>query len=426
MYKLDILNLEWPNSDRDLNIVTPTLLYLNRQYGVTFKTESIFNGYFYILKYRPKMLLISNYLGASINFEITKLAYLMNIKVVSFISEGNIKVETAEQTLWGHNKEKTMYLDKMLLWTTRSREIFLKNYPNLKDKLVVTGATGFDRYKLLEFYKKEEFLLANKLKYKKIIGIAGWGFSSYFGDYYYQHQEHFEQAFGVQQIKMHRKDLFKIQNIYRKLIENNKDILFILRYHPGTLDFKKNEFYGLENYDNVFISNKYKHQHYQIADLINISDLWISYESTTALEAWLLNKQTFLINPTTKNFIRSIIYEGMPIVKNELEAQKLIDEYFDNGTIKGFEFLKKNRKEIIKNIIEYDDGKNYIRASKEILKILNSNNKEQKYRFQIYQKAFKQFIKLAISKSILKNRWSELNYDSNFAKKYQDKYEIIK
>ena len=35
---------------------------------------------------------------------------------------------------------------------------------------------------------------------------------------------------------------------------------------------------------------------------------------------------------------------------------------------------------------------------------------------------FKQLFKLVLSKTIMKNRWPELNYKSDFAKPYQDIY----
>lgn len=79
MNKLDILNLEWPNSDRDLHIVTPVLEYLKLKYNLRCKTLSIFNGYYYVLKYKPKLILISNYVGADTNHKLIKNIRLLNI-----------------------------------------------------------------------------------------------------------------------------------------------------------------------------------------------------------------------------------------------------------------------------------------------------------------------------------------------------------
>lgn len=421
MSKLDILNLEWPQSDRDLNISIPVMVYLKKKYKLKVKTKSIFNGYYYILMMKPKLVIISNTTGAVINYEITKLAYEYGIKVVSFVSEGNT-LELGRFFFWGHNKDERFFLNKLLVWSQQYYDFHSKeNGIQFEGKVAISGAVGFDRYKILNFQDKNKFLEENKLKYKKIIGIGAWGFDAYFGEYFKQFEKHYMSIKPLEQIEMHRNDLYKLREIYKTMIEANPDILFVLRYHPGTIDFEKNEFYGLDIYDNVFISNKYINN-LKIADLINISDLWIGYETTTALEAWLLNKQTFLINPTRSDFKRENIHKGSPIVKTSEEAQKLIDEFYENSTIKSFEFLEEERKKIIKDTIGYDDGKNHQRAAEEIVKVLNEEDREIKFSMKIYIEAAKQILKLILSKTIFKNRWPNLKYKSDFAKKYQDIY----
>lgn len=416
------MNFEWPNSDRDLHIVMPTLIYLKKYYNINIMTFSIFNAYYYILKYRPKMIIISNYQGSNVNHEVVKLAYQYGIKVITFISEGNTSKNNTKEALFGVNKDNKLYVDKILLWSRRGENYFIKDFPKFQNKFCTVGGTGYDRYTLLSFYDKFYFLKKIKLKYKKIIGIAAWGFDHYFGDYFEKVKDHYIKLVGEKQIEMYRNDLFKLQYIYKQLIENNKDILFILRYHPGTIDFKKNEFYGLENYTNVFISNINQNNEYHISDLISSSDLWIGYETTTSLEAWLMGKQTFLINPSGYDFVRKDIYKGSPIVQTAEEAQNLIDEYFNTKTIKKFQLLKKERKKIVADVIEYSDGQNYKRAANEIIKVYREPEKKIMYSLDIYQRAFKQNLKILLSKTIFPNRWKELDYKSDFARNYQDMY----
>ncbi len=420
---LNILNLEWPGSDRDLNMTIPILTYLKKKYKLRCKTKSIFNGYYYLLKYRPKLLLISNFQGAEINDEVVFYANKMGIKVVSLISEGNVVEENLEGFLWGHNTRRVLDVVKLLVWSDRSKNLFLKKNLELEELICAVGAVGFDRYKLFQFIPKERFLQENKLeKYKKVIGIAAWGFDLLFGDYFKKHEKHYLKFLNEKQIIMHREDSIRLNSIYRELIEKNPDVLFILRYHPGNIDFTKSEFYKLDNYENTFVSNKLQNN-YRIADLINISDLWIGYETTTALEAWLLNKTTFLINPSKIDFIREMTYKGSPIVKNAIEAQKYIDEFFSSNKIVDFDNLEDRRKEVIKDVIGYDDGKNYIRAAEEIMVVLNEPEKKVKFILKIYKGALKQLLKLFLSKTIFKNRWPHLKYSSDFAKPYQDMYD---
>ncbi len=420
--KVDILNLEWPCSDRDLHIVTPVLLYLRKKYHITFTTKSIFNGYYYILKYRPKMLLISNFSGDKINHEIVRFAYRCGIKVVSFISEGNVKKEAVDQFLWGWNSDKKLFVDKIFLWSERSKKLFYSAYPEYEEKFYVTGATGFDRYKLLKFKTKETFLQENNLKYKKIVGIAGWGFDHFFGSYYQQYQAVYLEIYGEKQIQMHRHDLYLLQKIYSQLIQENPDILFILRYHPGTIDFQKSEFYGLEHYDNVFISNTTVNSDYQISDLINISDLWIGYETTTALEAWLLNKTTFLINPSGSDFIRENIYKGSPVVQSAQEAQNLIDTFFQEGKLELFDTYLHNREKIVNDVIGFGDGKNYQRAGEMIASLLKEAVHKKCINISVLYMIVKQWSKFALAKTIFKRRWRHLICDSTLIQTCQKLY----
>ncbi len=423
--KIDILNVEWPQSERDFHITAPVLIYLSKKYHLRYKSVNIFCAYYFIIKYRPKMLLISNFSGAEINHEIVKFAYLAGIKVISFISEGNVKPEAYEQFLWGWNHDKILYLDKMLLWSKRSEGIFLKYYPTLKDTLVTTGATGFDRYKLLHFKSKETFLRENNLHYKKIVGIAAWGFDHLFGKYYQEHQDFLKEIYGDAQIALHRNDMYALQKIYYDLIKENPDILFILRYHPGTIDKEKNEFYGLDKYKNVFISDIDNSDKYGISDIINISDIWIGYETTTALEAWLLGKKTFLINPTRSDFVRENVHAGSPIVKSAQEADKIIKTFFLTGTFKSFEQLAAKRKAIIKDVIGFGDGQNYIRAAHVILSEMVPSQQQLKLGLSAYMKSLRQCVKLFLAKTILRKRWRHFLINSNFKESYNRRYDEV-
>ncbi len=102
-----------------------------------------------------------------------------------------------------------------------------------------------------------------------------------------------------------------------------------------------------------------------IHDLISVSDLWTCFESTTALESWLMNKQTIFINPDP-DFNRDLLYKGSPLVKSYQEFQTMIDEFYSSGKVVSFFNSEKEtqRKELIKSIIGFGDGFNHIRASK--------------------------------------------------------------
>ena len=160
---IDILNFEIPRSRRDLHITIPAFIYLEKYNNVSFKTVSIYEAYIYMLVFKPKMIVLSNAVGAAIKFEISKFAYLSGIKVVTFTSEGNAFYNN-DVTFWGHNKDKIFYADKVLVWSKKYLEHYRPFvFSGYDEKVAVAGATGFDRYKLLKFKKKNEFLKENSL-----------------------------------------------------------------------------------------------------------------------------------------------------------------------------------------------------------------------------------------------------------------------
>ena len=128
-----------------------------------------------------------------------------------------------------------------------------------------------------------------------------------------------------------------------------------------------------------------------------------------------------MINPTRSDFIRENIHKGSPIVKTVEETQKLINEFYSNNTIETFEDLQQEREVVIKDTIEYSDGKNHQRAAKEILKVLNSPDRIVCYTFNFYREYIKERIKKVLSKSFFKGRWK--NYSTPMdSKKYKDLY----
>ena len=60
----DVLNLEWASKGRDIDIVEPVLSFLEIKFDFKVVRESILNAEFKLLKYRPKLLVISNAVGA--------------------------------------------------------------------------------------------------------------------------------------------------------------------------------------------------------------------------------------------------------------------------------------------------------------------------------------------------------------------------
>ena len=80
----------------------------------------------------------------------------------------------------------------------------------------------------------------------------------------------------------------------------------------------------------------------------------------------------------------------------------LIDEFYKNGSISKFNKLRDEREKIIKNVIEFDDGKIILEPAKIITELLERKNRKFYRSPRLYAEALKQIIKIMLSKSIFK------------------------
>ena len=369
MNRIDVLNLEWTSyPSRDRNIASLICNYLRIQ-GYHVVEESIFNGFYAINKYKPTLLFITNGVGARINFQLVKYASLKGIKVVTLTSEGNFKddINSLPEFLWGWNKDHCLYEDVNMQWSERTRKLILSRFPELKKKIKVSGAVGFDYYKIVPTIEKEGFLKKhNKGHYYKVIGVGCWDFSPFNrADHRY---ESTVKTYKSDVIARFVKDRDLFNHVIQNLVKNNEDILFVLKEHPGnTMGYYESAIDGCEKYDNVLILKQES-----IVDCIAISDFWISYESTTNIEAWMLGKQTCLINPTGIDFPRANVYRGTPNYKTAEEMQNAINTFYATHLLPYFLELKDERSKVIHDIIEWEDGLNHVRVGNQIISLLQS------------------------------------------------------
>lgn len=395
--RVDILNLEWSSyPSRDRQMATLVCNYL-RYMGYNVLEESIFNGYYYINKYKPKLYFNASPLGAIINLNIMKYAHYKNILGASLISEGNFKKGEKEvkQFLWGWNKERKLIENIHMQWTERTRNMSLKYHPELKDKIKVSGGIGFDIYKISKNKDRIDFLKKyKKSNFKKIIGIGCWDFGSFYpeDERYLIRQKNLKK----EDIERFRNDRIEFNKILNKIIADNKEILFLLKQHPGTrLGKMASAIEETERYSNIITIKDEE----PVVDCINVSDFWLIYESTTAIESWLLNKQTCLLNPSGIDFPRDEVHKGSPNFKSVEKIQDAIYCFYKSGEIPGFRNLEKNRRKIIKDVIQWDDGLNHVRAGNEIINLLekNDNSKIKKDNLEYLKKRNWQMIKWNLS-----------------------------
>ncbi|MCD6201278.1 MAG: hypothetical protein J7K46_05655 [Bacteroidales bacterium] len=348
---------------RDAQMMLP-LIYFAEKYlhcHISFKLIWDIHA---IYQYKPDLILQPNTIGSKLAFQISKHAHKNNIPVFALISEGNFRTD-GSFNYWGYNTDKIFYQEYICHWSERTRQFFNRELPYLVNRNVLTGGVGFDRYKFYKFKSRDSFFNEKKIKpYSKVIGYAGWAFGKLFNKQGFEELSFLHQN-DPDKISWLKEQMSLVENILKTVIDNNPDILFILKRHPNEANpsivgEETNEMVHLKNRTNVL----YIRDKESIHDLINISDIWLGYETTTALEAWLMgDKPTILINPDPV-FKRDELYKGSLLVKNAEELQSMINEYYHTSEIKAFKTqeLQRVRKKLIYDTIGFDDGMNHLRA----------------------------------------------------------------
>ena len=361
--KIKVLCFTDNSTGRDVEMLLPIRYYAERFLNCEF-FHALNIDIHQIYRVKPDVILQANTIGSNLYFEISRIANSQNIPLFALISEGNFRTDGTFD-YWGFNKDKKFYQDYVCCWSERTSKFLKQKEPEFSNKIVVTGGVGFDRYVIYKFMQKETFLLKyNKQGFKKIVGYAGWAFGKL--DHKRGRDEMLFWAGGDEKkfewIETRRKI---VRDILRATIESNPDTLFILKQHPQENAPERttpvtNEMSELSHYNNVV----YLCDQEAIHDLISVCDLWTCFDSTTALECWLMGKQTIFINPDPE-FTRDELFKGSVLARSSTEFQMLIDQFFSSGKIEEFYGSEKDlkRKELIKNIIGFGDGMNHIRAS---------------------------------------------------------------
>lgn len=420
--KTDILSMTYSSKGRDIDIVEPVICKIEKDLNLNVKRTWLYENFvFDILKYRPKMLIQANAIGCYNHFWACKFASMLGVKVVTFTSEGDYRVinNSLKTMLFGWNSEEHLYEDIHLEWSQRNIDFFKTSKGYNEQVIKLSGGTGFDKYKLLTFMSKSDFLQKySKKEFSKIIGLGGWTFDFIFNDNHSTGPIYFgSEKEGI------KKSLQPLREGYEHIVKSNPDILFICKKHPLTEKIEYDEFSNLSKYKNVIIIQTEEN----IYDIINVSDFWITFDSTTALEAWLLGKQTFLYNPIIQEFNRSLIANGSPKIKSKEELQSICEEFYSKGGCASFDSLETERNSVIKEVIGWSDGKNYLRAA-EIIEDLYLNkrkrNEKKDYLFilKMLLLGVRNFIRSQIVKVRLFRRFRRVKqfYDSrNFF--YNDK-----
>ncbi|HEC43940.1 MAG TPA: hypothetical protein ENI20_14050 [Bacteroides sp.] len=351
------------DSGRDVEILLPVIYVAEKYFDCNVEYAFIWDIHA-IYRKRPDIVLLPNTIGSVKHYLVAKYAYENGIKVFATVSEGNFRTDGTFD-YWGYNKDKNFFQEYICLWSERTHHFLAGVEPDFAAKMVLTGGTGFDRYKIYRFPDKREFLTHyNRPEFKKIVGYAGWAFGKVFNQQ--GREELIANGHPEERFKWIEEQMYLIEEILRRAIENNPDILFVLKRHPNEAnpsitEHGMNEMVRLAEYPNVL----YLRQNEPIHDIISVSDLWTGFETTTAIETWLMGRTpTLLINPDP-DFNRDKLYKGSLVLGNYDDFQSCISEFYRDGKISDFDRgdLADSRKQLIKDTIGFGDGLNHLRTA---------------------------------------------------------------
>ena len=111
------------------------------------------------------------------------------------------------------------------------------------------------------------------------------------------------------------------------------------------------------------------------------------------------------------------MYLGSPNYPDEISLQEAIDSFYKSGELPHFndEKIASDRKKVIVDTIQWDDGLNHVRAGNEIIRILESGNMKrvQSVPMEIKLHKFKQKLinSLKIKKSVIYQRSHAFNQE---------------
>lgn len=362
--KIDVLNLEWTSyPSRDREAATLVCNYL-RFRGLEVYEGSMFNGFFLIDALKPKILFVTNSVGALLNLDIVKYAKSRGIICVSGISEGNFNENGISQFVWGVNKDKKYYEDRVYFWSEYAYRIAVENFPSIKRNVGVSGAVGFDRYKIVGKEAVEKPDVLSEFDY--VLGVGCWNF-----DFLSKESHCYKMFNGLvlceQDFNFFCEDRCRFNEELFNFAKKNPKVGILLKEHPGTTgrDWASG-IEGLRDLSNVCVVKN----ELSVMQAISMSDLWLTYESTTALEAWLLDVPTCLLNPSGIDFnFREGFHLGQENYVCEEALSVAVSRHKNTGFFPEREKYSKARQDIIHRIVGYSDGLNHVRLGNEIYEL---------------------------------------------------------
>lgn len=398
---VDVLILSYSAYGRDFEAFMLLKYHLEHEFNLNVRIESVRHLY-WIDRIKPPVLVLTDTINPS-NIIAAKYAVERGVFVATIQGEGIYNPTYGEDSLWGWNHGKEVIESLRLEWSERNRNFLIKYCPTYELRTVITGAGRFDRYRIYRFKDRSEFLEQyGKPDYQHVVAYAGYAFAVTNPK---RRQNHlFLKHFTEDQLELVKQDRDQLKCWLNQIVQDFPKVLFIFKLHPGD-DKATTELVLDRSYPNViFLQNEEK-----IEDLINVSDLWLHYNSGSALEAWLLEKPTCAFVPNDTSFQRKGYEKGGIQLQTYDDLTEMLSNFINTSTLEGYEELLPFRQQIIKTYIGWDDGFNSLRAARTVAELFKSQSFASLKAASIGQRL--QHIKIHLVRNWLSRRGKLPKYD---------------
>lgn len=362
--KCDVLVMIWGMVGRDAEALIPIIYLLRKKYNLKVEVRSIFD-YSAIDCLRPKVLLTNGCTGSAQTYRVTKYATERGIYTVSLHAEGMFKKAALETDFIGWNVNKIPTVKKWYMWNEKAYQWAIEEYPQFREVLALSGSTLHEKYRIFKAKDFDKDGLADQ--FESVILYVGWAFdrAGRVRDSLLQKNLEYERNFVV--------------HCLRSIAERYSNRLLILKYHPATLDKSKSEIgRHFDEYDNVLILQ----DEIPFYQLVILSDMVISFDSTSMIDAWLARKPTInlyrgksIIAPGGYGYGYAAIRAGSLVPEDEEQLLKYLDEFFDSGKIDDFEKKHDIRQQVIPEYVGDLDQKPSTIVAEHIFQSLNQKSK---------------------------------------------------
>lgn len=352
------------------------------------------------LIFRPNVILTYPLTSIGLSKELYLLKFLLKCKIIALRTEGVFNYENPMDLLGARGKDiyGNNLIDFEVFWGPKSAKIigkmlFDSNKISSLDRIKYFGYPKWDMPNVID----DELLNLNRdikknLYQETLLFVTGFHVSSYDKEkiLYAKDIPNDNISNVIKAAKLTKSFKKKLVQTINKAAKINPTTFYIIKIHPLE---------SQDDYNFVGKNIKVVHNTHKVSDLLMISDYFFHYGSTTAADAFKLNKPVFYYYdvPLNEYFVDLKWPSNKKIIISDLQHFLTKKEFKNAPSIS----LSKSR-EVLKEHFNYIEGEDY-KPSFSIAKLISDNMDIQTISFN--DKYFLKSVISIISKSLNIFKW---------------------